>query len=394
MKLWDKGYRLDRDVERYTVGDDYLLDRALLKYDCIASIAHAGALHKAGILTESERRRLVRELRLILELDKRGRFRIAPEDEDGLTAIEKHLVVALGNLGKKIHTARSRNDQVATAIRMYARDQLLDLQHRLDACADALRRRARVLGRVTMPGYTHARKAMPSTFAAWLRAAAESLHDNKIVIRAVLELLDRSPLGTGAGYGIPVFALDRRQTARDLGFTRLQKSPLYVQNSRGKFEAIVVSALANVMFDLNKMCSDLILFSMDEIGFVRLPRDLCTGSSIMPQKRNPDVLEIARAQYHTVIANEFMIKGIIGNLMSGYNRDLQKTKKPLMESIEITGSSLAIVTRVIERLEVDAARCRQACTDEIYATEEAYRLVKAGMPFRDAYRKVAEKYAT
>ena len=394
MKLWDKGYRLDKDVERYTVGDDYLLDRALLKYDCIASIAHAGALRKAGILTEGERRKLVGELRRILELDTRGKFRIAPEDEDGLTAIEKHLVAALGKLGKKIHTARSRNDQVATAIRLYARDRLLDLQQELDACVGALRRRARLLGTVTMPGYTHARKAMPSSFAAWLRAAAESLQDNRIVFRAVLELLDRSPLGTGAGYGIPVFHLDRRQTARDLGFTRLQRSPLYVQNSRGKFEAIVVSALANVMFDLNKMCSDLILFSMDEIGFVRLPRNLCTGSSIMPQKRNPDVLEIARAQYHTVIANEFMIKGIIGNLMSGYNRDLQKTKKPLMESIEITGASLAIMTRVIDKLEVDADRCRQACTAEIYATEEAYRLVRAGMPFRDAYRKVAEKYAT
>ncbi len=394
MKLWDKGYSLDKDVERYTVGDDYLLDRALLKYDCIASIAHAGALHKAGILTESERRKLVRELRRILELDKRGRFRIAPEDEDGLTAIEKFLVAALGDLGKKIHTARSRNDQVATAIRLYARDKLLDLQHRLDSCTGALRRRARMLAKVTMPGYTHARKAMPSSFAVWLKAAAESLQDNKIVIRAVLELLDRNPLGTGAGYGIPVFKLDRRQTARDLGFTRLQKSPLYVQNSRGKFEAIVVSALTNVMFDLNKMCSDLILFSMDEIGFVRLPRNLCTGSSIMPQKRNPDVLEIARAQYHAVVANEFMIKGIIGNLISGYNRDLQKTKRPLMESFEITESSLTIMTRVVEQIEVDAARCRQACTSEIYATEEAYRLVKAGVPFRDAYRKVAQKLAT
>jgi len=394
MKLWEKGYRLDRDVERYTVGDDYLLDRALLKYDCIASVAHAKALRKAGVLTEGERRRLVRELNRIQELAERGRFRIAAEDEDGLTAIEKHLVAALGDLGKKIHTARSRNDQVATAIRLYARDQLLDLQHRLDACVRALRRRARQLGNVTMPGYTHARKAMPLTFAAWLRAAAESLQDNRIVIRAVLELLDRNPLGTGAGFGVPVFRLDRRQTARDLGFSRLQKSPLYVQNSRGKFEAIVVSALADVMFDLNKISSDLILFSMDEIGFVRLPRNLCTGSSIMPQKRNPDVLEIARAQYHTVIANEFMIRGIIGNLMSGYHRDLQKTKKPLMESIEITGSSLAIVTRVIEKFQVDAARCRQACTAEIYATEEAYRLVEAGMPFRDAYRKVAEKYAT
>ena len=392
MKLWDKGYRLDQEVERYTVGDDYLLDQALVKYDCIASIAHAGALRKAGVLTEAERQKLVRALRRILELDGQGKFRIAPEDEDGLTAIEKHLVRTLGSLGKKIHTARSRNDQAATAVRLYCRERLLGVRRLIDSCARALRRKARRLRGARMPGYTHARKAMPSSFAAWLEASAESMSDNRIMVRAALELLDQNPLGTGAGYGIPVFKIDRRQTARELGFSRLQRSPLYVQNSRGKFEAIVVSALANVMFDINKMCSDLILFSMDEFGFVRLPRNLCTGSSIMPQKHNPDVLEIARAQYHTVVANEFRIKGIIGNLMSGYNRDLQMTKKPLMESFEIVENSLSIVRLVIEQLEIDEEKCRQACTPEIFATEEAYRLVQSGMPFRDAYRNVAEKF--
>jgi argininosuccinate lyase len=389
MKLWDKGYRLDHEVERYTVGDDYRLDLALVRYDCIASIAHAGALRKAGVLTETERRKLVSELRRIVELDRQGEFRIALEDEDGLTAIEKFLVAALGDLGKKIHTARSRNDQVVVAIRLYARDQLLEIQRRIDECTRVLRRKAAKLRRARMPGYTHARKAMPSSFAAWLEAFAESMRDNKIMIRAVLELVDRNPLGTGAGYGIPVFNLDRNQTARDLGFSRLQKSPLYVQNSRGKFEAIIVSALSNIMFDINKMSTDLILFSMDEFGFVRLPRNMCTGSSIMPQKLNPDVLEIARAQYHAVVANEFLIKGIIGSLMSGYNRDLQTTKKPLMNSFEIVASSLPILAHVIEHLEVDEAKCRQACTPEIYATEAAYNLVKKGMPFRDAYRKVA-----
>jgi argininosuccinate lyase len=393
MKLWDKGYRLDREVERYTVGDDILLDRALIKYDCIASIAHAGALRKAGVLTESEKRRLVRELRRIIELDARGRFRIALEDEDGLTAIEKFLVSALGDLGKKIHTARSRNDQVVTAMRLYAREKLIELQRTIDSFTRVMRRRARTLEGVRMPGYTHARRAMPSSFAVWLEASAESMNDNKIMIRAVLELLDQNPLGTGAGYGIPVFRIDRKQTARDLGFARLQKSPLYVQNSRGKFEAIVVSALSNVMFDINKMCSDLILFSMDEFGFVKLPKSFCTGSSIMPQKMNPDVLEIARAQYHVVVASEFQIKGIIGNLISGYNRDLQKTKKPLMESFDIVESSLPIMTRIIEQLEVNEEKCRLACTPEIYATEEAYQLVKSGIPFRDAYRKVAERFS-
>jgi argininosuccinate lyase len=392
MRLWEKGYRLDKDVERYTVGDDYRLDQALIRYDCDASIAHAGALRQAGILTETERRKLVRALRLIRQLDRQDKFRIAPEDEDGHTAIEKFLILHLGSLGKKIHTARSRNDQVATAIRLYARDKLRAVERAIDSLAKTLRSKAVGLSKVAMPGYTHARKAMPSSMAAWLEAFAESMQDNKITLHAALELLDQNPLGTGAGYGIPVFRIDRRQTARDLGFRKLQKSALYVQNSRGKFEGIVVSALSNTMCDVNKMSTDLIMFSMDEFGFVKLPRKLCTGSSIMPQKLNPDVLEMARAQYHIVLANEFLIKGTIGNLMSGYNRDCQITKKPLMESFEIVEKTLPMMARVIDLLEVDKEKCRRACTPEIYATEEAYRLVKSGIPFRDAYRKVAEKF--
>lgn len=393
MKLWDKGYRLNSAVERYTVGDDYRLDAALIKHDCVASIAHAGALRKAGVLSESEKRRLIRELRRILALSERGEFVIRPEDEDGHTAIERALTAALGDLGKKIHAARSRNDQVVTALRLYSREELLETERRMDALIRTLLRKAGGSKRAPMPGYTHARKAMPSSFAAWLEAFAESMRDNKIAIRAAIELLDRNPLGTGAGYGIPVFKIDRRRTGRELGFSRLQKSALYVQNSRGKFEGITVSALANVMLDINKMCSDLILFSMDEFGFVRLPREICTGSSIMPQKMNPDVLEIARARYHSVIANEQMIKATIGNLISGYNRDLQLTKRPLMESFEIVKSTLSVMIPVIEGIRVDEEKCRRACTPEIYATEEAYRLVESGMPFRDAYRKVADKYA-
>jgi argininosuccinate lyase len=391
MKLWQKGYKLDPQVERYTVGDDYILDQELVHYDCVASIAHAGALRAAGILTERERRKLVRELRRIIEMDRMGEFRIAPEDEDGLTAIEKFLVDALGDLGKKIHTARSRNDQVVAALRLYARGQLAETRELIGDFVHRVRRKAASVRTVRMPGYTHARKAMPSTFAAWLEASAASMQDNNITLKAALSLLDQNPLGTGAGYGIPVFRLDRHRTARELGFRRVQRSPLYVQNSRGKFEAVVVSALANVMFDINKIATDLILFSMDEFGFVRLPKTMCTGSSIMPQKLNPDVLEIARAQYHVVVGNEFRIRAITGNLMSGYNRDLQLTKKPLMESCAIVRSSLPVVGRVIEELEIDREKCRNACTPEIYATEKAYRLVVAGMPFRDAYRKIAEE---
>jgi argininosuccinate lyase len=393
MKLWEKGYRLDKDVERFTVGDDYRLDRALVPYDCMASAAHAEALRDAGVLTESERRKLASTLRRIVRLDREGKFEIAPEDEDCHTAIEKYLVAELGDLGKKVHTARSRNDQVVTALRLYARENLQRVEREIDSFVAVLRARAKGLSRVKMPGYTHARKAMPSSFASWLTAFAESMRDNKIATRAAYQLLDQNPLGTGAGYGIPVFRLDRARTARRMEFRRVQQSALYTQNSRGKFEAIVVSALANIMADVNKMCTDLILFSMDEFGFVRLPRNLCTGSSIMPQKLNPDILEVARAHYHTVVANEFLIRATIGNLMSGYNRDLQLTKKPLMESFAITEDVLPILRRVIETIEIDEDKCRLACTPEIYATEEAYKLVQAGMPFRDAYRKIAEKFA-
>jgi argininosuccinate lyase len=393
MKLWEKGYRLDGDVERFTVGEDFLLDRALMPYDCMASAAHVEALREAGVLTESERRKLARALRRIAELDREGKFSIAPEDEDCHTAIEKHLVAELGDLGKKIHTARSRNDQVVTALRLYARENLRRVEREIDSLVVVLRSRARDLARVKMPGYTHARKAMPSSFASWLTAFAESMRDNKISTRAARQLLDQNPLGTGAGYGIPVFQLDRARTARRLDFRRVQQSALYTQNSRGKFEAVVVSALANIMADVNKMCTDLILFSMDEFGFVRLPRELCTGSSIMPQKMNPDILEVARAHYHTVVDNEFLIRATIGNLMSGYNRDLQLTKKPLMESFSIAEDVLQIMRRVIEMIEVDEEKCLTACTPEIYATEEAYKLVQAGMPFRDAYRKIAKRFA-
>ncbi len=393
MKLWEKGVRLDEEAERYTAGEDYILDQALVRFDCAASIAHAGALRKCGVLSEGERRRLVRELRRIQELDSCGKFRITLKDEDVHTAIERRLVARLGALGKKIHTARSRNDQVAAAIRLFTLDRLDGILRQVDSFKRLLLRRASSHRREKMPGYTHARKAMPTTFGAWFQAFAESMSDNLTMLASVRSLISQNPLGTGAGYGISVFAIDRRHTARELGFDRVQESPLYVQNSRGKFEAAVVSALSAVMLDVNKMCTDLILFSMDEFRFVKLPREFCTGSSIMPQKWNPDVLEIARAQYHIVVANEFMIKGIIGNLMSGYNRDLQQTKKPLLQSLDITERTLSVITRLLEQIKVDEESCRQACTPEIYATEEAYRLVKSGVPFRDAYRKVAKQYA-
>ncbi len=389
MKLWQKGYDLDQEVEQYTVGGDFRLDQALVEHDCTASIVHARVLHRAGVLSATETETLIKGLEQIIELNRKGDFVIKSEDEDCHTAIENHLVSELGDIGKKIHTARSRNDQVVTAMRLYSKARLKGTRLLIDELIVALNEKISASGNVILPGYTHTRKAMPSSVGMWLGSFVESMEDNKLMLDAARDLIDQNPLGTGAGYGIPVFELDREFSTKALGFKRVQNNPVYVQNSRGKFEANMVSALVNVMADLNRMATDLILFTMDEIGYFSLPREICTGSSIMPHKFNPDVLEIMRARYHEVAANEFAIRTTVSNLISGYNRDLQLTKKPLMESFDVTDSSLGIMILVSGRISVNSVRCESACTRELFATEKVYMLVKEGVPFREAYRLVA-----
>ncbi len=391
MKLWDKGHDLDKEIEVYTVGDDPELDLALVPYDCRASMAHARVLEKAGVLTSEETQRLLAALEELKAEAERGEFVIRREEEDCHTALEARLTAALGDLGKKIHTARSRNDQVAVALRLYMKDGLDAVAGLVDAFVAVLRDRIEAEGDVPIPGYSHMRKAMPSSVALWLGAFVESMDDNKKLLEVTRVLIDQNPLGTGAGYGIPVFDLDREQSAKELGFARVQRNPIYVQNSRGKFEATVVGALAGIMADLDKLASDLILFTMDEFGFFTLPRDICTGSSIMPQKLNPDVLEILRAKYHEVVAAESLIRNLTANLISGYHRNFQRTKKPLIESFRLTETSLRIIAHVVKKLEVNREACERACTDELYATERVHELVTEGVPFRDAYRRVASE---
>jgi argininosuccinate lyase len=390
-RLWDKGAALDREAERFTVGEDYLLDRKLVQYDCLASIAHARALGKAGLLTATEVRRLVRELNRIIALDKKGKFKISRSEEDCHTAIENHLTRRLGDAGKKIHTARSRNDQVLTALRLYCKEELGDCRKLAQALVQSLRGFVKKYGRVKFPGYTHMRKAMPSSIAMWGGAYVDSMKDNLKLVDAALELMDQSPLGTGAGYGVPL-RIDRRRTAKLLGFKRVQQNPVYAQMSRGKFEATLLHALSQIMFDLNRISSDLVLFSMPELGYFEIPREFCTGSSMMPQKKNPDVLELLRAKYHAVVSCEFYVKSVTGNLPSGYNRDVQLTKEPTMRGLEIAKESLSVASRLVKKLRVNKENCRKALTEEIYATEKAYRLVRKGVPFREAYREVGRKY--
>lgn len=390
MKLWKKDYRLNERVEDFTVGDDYLLDKELIKYDCLASIAHAKMLGKIGILKKQEVKKIVRELNNIIELDKKGKFFILKEQEDCHTAIENHLTKKLGKLGGKIHTARSRNDQVLAALRLYYKQELNECKRLVIELISSIRKFLRKYGRVKLPGYTHTRKAMPSSIALWGNSFVESMKDNLKLINLAVELVNQSPLGTGAGYGLPI-KVDREYTAKLLGFEKIQNNPIYVQNSRGKFESTILHALTQIMLDLNRIASDLIVFSMPEFGYFELPKEFCTGSSIMPQKKNPDVLELLRAKYHVVVSCEFQIKNIISNLLSGYNRDLQLTKKPTMKGIKITKESLSIASLVFGNLKVNRKKCNNALTEEVYATERVYELVKKGIPFREAYQIVSKK---
>lgn len=388
-KLWQKSYRLDGEIEKFTVGNDYVIDKALVKYDVYGSIAHAAMLNKIGILNKKELNKLKKALKEILKLDEKNKFRINPEDEDVHTAIENHLTKKFGSLGKKIHTARSRNDQVLADLRLYSKDKLIEVQKSALQLASALADAAQKHKDVPMPGYTHSRKAMPSSVGLYFGSFAESLLDDLEVLDEAYELNDQCPLGSGAGYGLPL-DVDRKFVSDLLGFKKVQNNSLYVQNSRGKFESFSIFALGNAMADLARLSNDLVLFSMDEFGFFKLPDEFCTGSSIMPQKKNPDVFELTRAKSAKVDSNLCLVKSIISKMQSGYSRDLQLTKEPLIESFDIAISTLAIFKTVIDKIKVNKEKCIAACTKDLFATEHAYLLVKKGIPFRDAYRQTAE----
>ena len=388
MRLWDKGTDLDGRILEFTVGEDHVLDRRLVSYDCLASMAHARMLRKIGVLTEEEADRLLEGLTRIKELAEKGEFPIPQELEDCHTAIEVHLTERYGEVGKKIHLGRSRNDQVLTALRLFEKDRLNEIKEGISGLLRELSDAIERSGHVPIPGYTHMRKAMPAEVGMWWGSFAAALEDDLIVLEAAFRLVDRSPLGTAAGYGVPVFELDREMTAELMGFSTVLTNPMYAQLSRGKVESAVLSLLSGIMLTLNRLASDLLLFSMPEFGYVVLPERFCTGSSIMPQKKNPDALELVRAKYHVVCAEEAKLKSLVSNLMSGYHRDLQLIKGPLFRAFDTTAACLEIMSLVVPGIAVDEARCRAAMTEDLYATEEAYKLVRSGVPFRDAYRSV------
>ena len=387
MKLWDKGQPLDKQVEAFTIGEDPALDGRLVPYDCAASAAHARMLAGIGVLSETELADLLAGLDEIVRLHAADEFEISAAAEDCHTAIENFLTARCGEAGKKIHTARSRNDQVLTAMRLYERDAAAEILGAIDALAAAIEGQRAKHADVLLPGFTHTRKAMPANIDMWFGAYTAALADDKRLLAAVGDILDQSPLGSGAGFGVPL-EIDRNATAKELGFGAVQPT-MYCQNSRGKFEAMLIDAAGQAMMDLTRMADDLILFSMPTFGFFALPTELTTGSSIMPHKANPDVLELIRAYRGVVAGASVTVKTICDGLISGYHRDLQLTKGPVMRTLTITSQCLAMMTRVFETLTIDADRCQAAMTDELLATEKVYDLVRRGLPFRDAYRQVA-----
>ncbi len=386
-KLWHKDYDLNELVEKFTVGEDYLLDRRLIVSDCVASAAHAAMLGSIGILSGGEVQDLTRELVALIGLFRGGKFGIARSDEDCHTAIENFLTEKLGDAGKKIHTGRSRNDQVIAALRLFTRDYLFSFMESLLALARGLVRFAAAHELVPMPGRTHMQIAMPSSVGLWAGAYAEELTDDAALVETAFRLNDSCPLGSAASYGVPL-PIDRELVARLLGFGSLQNNVLYVNNSRGKIEAIVLEAAEHVVLTLSKMAQDLILFSMPEFGYFTIPAELCSGSSIMPQKKNPCGLELVRAKAATVSASLSGVKSIIKALPSGYNRDFQETKGHFMRGCLTALECVRVMELTINKLQVNPDRLARGFIPEIYATDRALELVKDGMPFREAYREV------
>lgn len=381
------------DVLTFTEGKDPILDLALAQVDCIGTAAHVTMLTKMpytpAIFSEEERCAVIRSLKEIIAISARGEFVITPEDQDVHLAVERQLTERLGDLGRKVHTGRSRNDQVAVDIRLHARNELISLTQEVAALATALLDFAQAHKDIPLVGRTHLQPAMPSSVGMWASAYAEMLLDDTYMLEAARKVNDCCPLGSAAGYGVPL-PIDRALTARLLGFKRPHHNVFHASNARGKNEAVILAALSQMMLTLSRMAEDLILFSMPEFGYFVLPRELCTGSSIMPQKYNPDVLELIRAKAALVMGYSTAANAIIKALPGGYNRDLQDTKELYMEGLNVTRTSIRIMTLMATSLKVNPDKLRAGFSSGVFATDRALELVAGGMPFRDAYHEVRD----
>jgi argininosuccinate lyase len=387
-RLWDKGMPLAAGVLEFTAGEDHVLDERLVAADVRASIAHAEMLREQGLLDAADAAAICAGLSALGAEHARGEWHIELGDEDGHTALETRLTARIGAPGARIHLGRSRNDQLLTALRLYMREAVAELAAAAEAAAAALDRLAQRQGTIAIPGYTHMQQAMPSSVALWAGGFAAELRDDADGLRAVLRRAGKNPLGSAAGYGTPGLALDRAATTRSLGFDSTHEPVTAVQLSRGKAEAQLLFEASLLMQDLGRLAADLLLFYTQEFAFIDLPDAYTTGSSIMPQKRNPDVLELLRGRGASLLGCLTEALAVCAKLPSGYQRDLQLLKAPLFRGIDLCRQSLAIVVPALDGVQFRPERVR--IDPSVHATRDAYALVASeGIPFRDAYQRIA-----
>lgn len=387
MKLWEKNFEINKEIERFTVGRDREMDLYLAKYDVLGSMAHITMLESIGLLEKDELQPLLEELKKIYHLADKGEFVIEDGVEDVHSQVEMMLTEKLGDLGKKIHSGRSRNDQVLVDLKLFTRHELKDIADEVKILFDELIQKSNRYKEVLMPGYTHLQVAMPSSFGLWFGAYAESLADDMLFLQAAYRMTNRNPLGSAAGYGSS-FPLNRTMTTELLGFDSMDFNVVYAQMGRGKMERNVGFAIATIAGTLAKMAFDACMFNSQNFSFVKLPKECTTGSSIMPHKKNPDVFELIRAKSNKLQSLPQQITLIMNNLPVGYFRDLQIIKEVFLPAFGELKDCLQMAAYIINKIEVNEHILDNPMYDPMFSVEEVNRLAAAGMPFRDAYKKV------
>lgn len=390
MKLWDKGFSTDKKIDHFTVGNDRELDLHLAKYDVIASKAHAKMLGKIGLLSEEETKALVGELDKISKKIEEGAFTIEDNFEDMHSKIEFQLTLALGDTGKKIHTARSRNDQVLVAMHLYLKDELTEIKTQTKTLFDLLLNLADKYKRVLLPGYTHLQIAMPSSFGLWFSAYAESLIDDLYFIDAAYKVADQNPLGSAAGYGSS-FDIDRSFTTGEMGFETMKYNVVAAQMGRGKVEKSTAFGMAHIAATLSKLAMDICLYMSQNFDFISFPDELTTGSSIMPHKKNPDVFELVRGKCNKLQSIPNQLTMVINNLPSGYHRDLQLVKEIIVPAIQDMKACIEILTFSLREIRINEDILSDPKYDYLFSVDTLNELVQSGMPFRDAYKQMGQE---
>ena len=387
MKLWEKNFEINKEIERFTVGRDREMDMYLAKYDVLGSMAHITMLESIGLLEKDELNQLLAELKNIYAICEKGEFVIEDDVEDVHSQVEMLLTRKLGDMGKKIHSGRSRNDQVLVDLKLFTRHQLKDIAEEVKSLFDELIAKSELYKNVLMPGYTHLQVAMPSSFGLWFGAYAESLADDLLFLQAAYRMTNRNPLGSAAGYGSS-FPLNRTMTTALLGFDSMDYNVVYAQMGRGKMERNVACAIATIAGTLAKMAFDACMFNSQNFSFVKLPKECTTGSAIMPHKKNPDVFELIRAKSNKLQALPQQVMLIMNNLPVGYFRDLQIIKEVFLPAFDELKDCLQMAAYIINKIEVNEHILDNPMYDPMFSVEEVNRLAANGMPFRDAYKKV------